>query len=206
MKKGLLLIIATLLTFISIKAQDNTPNARQARHIMDTAYERVFGKDGSSFTYSVNIIGIYKTHGNITIKEKKQHFTDDRAEGWNDGRTVYMAYKKKKMVEIHDPRSNKKDKHSGKFKFSLDDFSYSVAKHPEGLMLTLKQKKGAKGTIKEVQALVANRTYAPIRLRIKVSFFWTTINITNFKAGNINDKTFVFPRERYKDWKFVDKR
>ena len=73
-------------------------------------------------------------------------------------------------------------------------------------MLTLKQKKGAKGTIKEVQALVANRTYAPIRLRIKVSFFWTTINITNFKAGNINDKTFVFPRERYKDWKFVDKR
>lgn len=206
MKKGLLLIIATLLTFISIKAQDNTPNARQARHIMDTAYERVFGKDGSSFTYSVNIIGIYKTRGNITIKEKKQHFTDDRAEGWNDGRTVYMAYKKKKTVEIHDPRSNKKDKHSGKFKFSLDDFSYSVAKHPEGLMLTLKQKKGAKGTIKEVQALVANRTYAPIRLRIKVSFFWTTINITNFKAGNINDKTFVFPRERYKDWKFVDKR
>ena len=206
MKKGLLLIIATLLTFIAIKAQDNTPNARQARHIMDTAYERVFGKDGSSFTYSVNIIGIYKTHGKITIKEKKQHFTDDRAEGWNDGRTVYMAYKKKKTVEIHDPRSNKKDKHSGKFKFSLDDFSYSVAKHPEGLMLTLKQKKGAKGTIKEVQALVANRTYAPIRLRIKVSFFWTTINITNFKAGNINDKTFVFPRERYKDWKFVDKR
>lgn len=187
-------------------AQENTPNARQARHIMDTAYERVFGKEGSSFSYKVNIVGIYKTQGNITIKEKKQHFTDDRAEGWNDGKTVYMAYRKKKTVEIHNPNSNKKDKHSGKFKFSLDDFSYSVAKHAEGLMLTLKQKKGAKGTIKEVQALVTNKTYAPIRLRIKVAFFWTTINISNFKAGNVNDMIFTFPREKYKGWKFVDKR
>ncbi|MBQ7451174.1 MAG: hypothetical protein IJV60_01290 [Prevotella sp.] len=206
MKKGLLLIIATLLTFISIKAQENTPNAKQARHIMETAYDNVFGKEGSSFSYNVNIVGIYKTRGNITIKEKKQRFTDDRVDSWNDGKTVYMAYRKKKTVEIHDPKSSRKDKHSGKFKFSLDDFTYSVARQSDGLMLTLKQKKGAKGTIKEVKALVAYKTYAPIRLRIKVSFFWTTINITNFKAGNINDKTFVFPRERYKDWKFVDKR
>ena len=206
MKKRLLLIIATLLTFISIKAQEDSPNAKQARHIMETAYDKVFGKEGSSFSYNVNIVGIYKTHGNITIKEKKQHFTDDRAEGWNDGKTVYMAYKKKKTVEIHDPKSNKKDKHSGKFKFSLDDFTYSVARQSDGLMLTLKQKKGAKGTIKEVKALVAYKTYAPIKLRIKVSFFWTTISITNFKAGNINDNTFVFPHERYKGWKFVDKR
>ncbi|MBQ5458631.1 MAG: hypothetical protein IIT61_07935, partial [Bacteroidales bacterium] len=73
-------------------------------------------------------------------------------------------------------------------------------------MLTLKQKKNAKGTIKEVQALVAYKTYAPIRLRIKVAFFWTTIQISNFKAGNISDNTFVFPRDRYKGWKFVDKR
>lgn len=187
-------------------AQENTPNARQARHIMETAYERVFGKEGSTFSYDVNIVGIYKTRGTITIKEKMQHFSDARADGWNDGKTVYMAYRKKKTVEIHDSNSNKKDKHSGKFKFSLDDFTYSVAKHSEGLMLTLKQKKGAKGTIKEVHALVANSTYAPIRLRIKVAFIWTTIRISNFKAGNINNKTFVFPRERYKGWKFVDKR
>lgn len=206
MKKGLLIILIPLLTIIQTKAQEDSPNAKQARHIMETAYDNVFGKEGSSFSYNVNIVGIYKTRGNITIKEKKQRFTDDRVDSWNDGKTVYMAYRKKKTVEIHDPKSSRKDKHSGKFKFSLDDFTYSVARQSDGLMLTLKQKKGAKGTIKEVKALVAYKTYAPIRLRIKVSFFWTTINITNFKAGNINDKTFVFPRERYKGWKFVDKR
>lgn len=185
-------------------AQNETPNAKQARHIMDIAYNQVFGKEGSSFSYNVNIVGIYKTRGHITMKEKKQYFSDERADGWNDGKTLYMAYRKKKTVEMRN--ANKKDKHSSKFKFSLDDFTYSVAKQANGLMLTLKQKKNAKGTIKEVQALVAYKTYAPIRLRIKVAFFWTTIQISNFKAGNISDNTFVFPRDRYRGWKFVDKR
>lgn len=195
-----------LLATLAAGAQEETPNAKQARRIMNTAYERVFGKQGSSFTYDVNIIGIYKTHGNICFKEKKQRFTDERVETWNDGVTAYMAYRKKKTVEIHHANSDKKDKHSGKFKFSLDDFTYSVASDPQGLMLTLKQKKDAKGTIKEVKALVAHTTYAPIRLRIKVAFFWTTINITNFKSGGISDDIFVFPKDKYKNWKFVDKR
>ena len=195
-----------LLATLAAGAQEETPNAKQARRIMNTAYERVFGKQGSSFTYDVNIIGIYKTHGSICFKEKKQRFTDERVDTWNDGVTAYMAYRKKKTVEIHHANSDKKDKHSGKFKFSLDDFTYSVASDPQGLMLTLKQKKDAKGTIKEVKALVAHTTYAPIRLRIKVAFFWTTINITNFKSGGISDDIFVFPKDKYKNWKFVDKR
>ena len=52
---------------------------------------------------------------------------------------------KKKTVEMRN--ANKKDKHSSKFKFSLDDFTYSVAKQADGLMLTLKQKKNAAARI-----------------------------------------------------------
>jgi len=174
---------------------------------MDTAYERVFGQQGSSLHYKVNIIGIYKTEGNIWFKGKKQHFSDERVDTWNDGVTAYMAYRKRKTVEIHHANSDKKDKYSGRFKFSLDDFNYSVAAEENGLMLTLKQKKKAKGTIKEVKALVERGTYAPIRLRIKVAFFWTTVDITDFHSGNISDELFVFPKERFATgWKFVDKR
>lgn len=202
-----LLILLSLGFVASSQAQEETPNAKQARRIMNTAYERVFGAQGSSLSYDVNIIGIYKTRGHITFKGKKQHFSDERVDTWNDGTTCYMVYRKKKKIEIHDANSDKKDKYSGKFKFSLDDFTYNVEKEPEGLLLTLKQKKGAKGTIKEVKALVAFSTYAPIRLRIKVAFFWTTIYISDFHSGNINDNVFVFPKERYKSgWKYVDKR
>jgi hypothetical protein len=190
----------------SLAADAETPNAKQARRIMNTAYERVFGEQGSTLKYKVNIIGIYKTEGTIWMKGKKQHFVDERVNTWNNGTTAYMAYRKKKTVEIHDANSDKKDKYSGKFKFSLDDFNYSVESDPQGLLLTLKQKKGAKGTIKEVKALVAHTTYAPIKLRIKVAFFWTTITISNFKSGNISDDIFEFPANKYKDWKYVDKR
>lgn len=201
------IVIVAFLISINAFSQEETPNVRQARRIMNTAYERVFGSQGSTLRYDVNIIGIYKTKGIIWFKDKKQRFSDERVDTWNDGLTAYMAYRKKKTVEIHHATSDKKDKYSSRFKFSLDDFNYSVTKDPNGLLITMKQKKKAKGTIKEVRALVAERTYAPIQLRIKVAFFWTTVHIHDFKSGDIDDSLFVFPREKYiSGWKYVDKR
>jgi hypothetical protein len=208
MNSKVLLIIAAIFLSLRITAQEETPNSRQARRIIDTAYENVFGEQGSTLRYDVNIIGIYKTHGTIWYKGKKQRFSDERVDTWNDGVTAYMAYRKKKTVEIHHANSDKKDKHSGKFKFSLDDFNYSVEADPDGqgLLVTMKQKKKAKGTIKEVKALVKYHTYEPIQLKLKVAFFWTTVKISNFKAGGISDDLFVFPADKYKNWKKVDKR
>lgn len=206
-KRLFLLTIIALLQCAAAQAQDETPNARQARRIFNQVYDKVFGQQGSTLTYDVNIIGIYKTHGTIWMKGKKQKFVDEKVNTWNDGTTAYMCYRKRKTVEIHHANSDKKDKYSGRFKFSLDDFNYSIAKDPEGLLITLKQKKKAKGTIKEVRALISEPELEPVRLRIKVAFFWTTVNISNFKSGGISDDLFVFPRKNYQEgWKFVDKR
>ena len=60
--------------------------------------------------------------------------------------------------------------------------------------------------MKEIQALVAHKTYEPIRVRIKIAFIWTTIKISDFKSGDITDEMLRFPLEKYKDYKFVDKR
>lgn len=206
-KRLFLLTIIALLQCAAAQAQDETPNARQARRIFNQVYDKVFGLQGSTLTYDVNIIGIYKTHGTIWMKGKKQKFVDEKVNTWNDGTTAYMCYRKRKTVEIHHANSDKKDKYSGRFKFSLDDFNYSIAKDPEGLLITLKQKKKAKGTIKEVRALISEPELEPVRLRIKVAFFWTTVHISNFKSGGITDDLFVFPRKNYQEgWKFVDKR
>jgi len=200
------LVLAAVIATLTATAQE-TPNAQQARRVFEKAYNQVFGPQGATLHYDVNIIGIYKTQGTIWYKGKKQKFIDEKVNTWNDGTTAYMAYRKKRTVEIHHAQSDKKDKYSGKFKFSPDDFDYSISSDPEGLLIKLKQKKGAKGTIKEVKALVAQKTYAPIRLRIKVAFFWTTVKISNFHSGGITDDMFVFPREKYGEgWKYVDKR
>ena len=203
-RKVVLLIMLALQT-ATLVAQE-TANERQARRIFNQAYKQVFGEQGASLHYDLNIVGIYKTQGDITFKGKKQKFVDEKVNTWNDGVTAYMAFRKKKEVHIHAANSDKKDKYSGKFKFELDDFDYSIAEDDGLFLLTLKQKKKAKGTIKIVKAWVTKKGYEPVRLRLKVAFIWTTIKVTNFKSGGISDDIFVFPRSQYKDWTFIDKR
>ena len=205
MKQKLLFFLFILMS-VGALGKTKITNEQQARQIFDKAYNQVFGPQGATLRYDVDIIGVYKTHGTILYKGKKQRFTDERVDTWNDGETAYMAYRKRRVVEVHDAMSDKKDKYSGKFKFSLDDFSYRVEKQGSNLLLTLKQKKGAKGTIKEVRATVTQGTYHPVSLKIKVAFIWAKIKISNFKSGGIDDNMFTFPRNKYKDWEFEDKR
>ena len=208
MRKKIILLLTLMLSVLcSVQAED-TPNARQARRIFNQAYQQVFGEQGATLHYDVNIIGLYRTNGTIWYKGKKSKFVDAKMDSWNDGTTVYTIKKKKskkKEVEIHNAKNNKSDKYSRKFKFEPENFDYSIAEDSEGLMLTLKAKDGVKG-IKEIRALVERKTYHPIRLRIKISFIWTTIKISNFRSGGITDDMITFPKEQYKDYKFVDKR
>ena len=210
MRNRIILILTLLLSVLNpVLAQDSemTANERQAKRIFNQAYQQVFGEQGAKLHYDVNIIGIYKTSGTIWFKGKKKKFVDAKVNSWNDGKTVYTVKKKKKKkeVEVRSAKNNKQDKYSGKFKFLPENFDYSVANDEEGLMLTLKAKKGAKG-IKEVHALVKRQTYEPIRVRIKISIIWTTIKISDFQSGDITDEMLSFPKEQYKDYKFVDKR
>ena len=202
----LIIVMLLLVSLCSVQAQD-TPNARQARRIFNSAYQQVFGEQGATLHYDVNIIGIYKTNGTIWYKGKKSKFVDEKMNSWNDGTTVYTikTKKKKKEVEVYNANNNKSDKYSQKFKFEPNNFDYSIAEQEDGLMLILKAKKGAKG-IKEIHALVERRTYHPISVRIKIAFVWTTIKISNFRSGGITDELLRFPREKFKDYEFVDKR
>ena len=37
-------------------------------------------------------------------------------------------------------------------------------------------------------------------LKIKLLWFWTKVSITNYKTGKLDDKIFIFPKEKYKDF------
>ena len=198
-------MVLMLLTVLCSVHAEETPNSRQARRIFNQAYQQVFGEQGATLHYDVNITGLYKTSGTIWYKGRKSKFEDAKMKSWNDGQVVYTIKRKKKEVEIHDAKNNKSDKYSSKFKFEPENFDYSVSEDPEGLMLTLKAKKGKKG-IKEVRALVERKTYNPISVRVKISFIWTTIKISDFKSGDITDAVLRFPREDYQGYKYVDKR
>ena len=205
MKRFFLVMLVTLGAMTALA--QNASQSNEARKSFDKVYNMVFGPQGSTLRYDVNIVGLYKTHGTIWYKGKKQRFSDERVNTWNDGTTAYMVFRKKKTVEIHAANSDKKDKYSGKFKFDLDDFDYSMKTEGQDLLFVLKQRKKAKGTIKEVRALVDAKSLAPKYVKIKVALFWAKIKISNFKSGGISDDMFVFPAKNYKEgYKWIDKR
>ena len=206
MKRRILLYLIIFIECLGAAAQ-TTAEKNEARQTFDKVYDMVFGPQGSTLRYDVNIIGLYKTHGTIWYKGKKQRFSDERVNTWNDGVTAYMVFRKKHTVEIHHANSDKKDKYSGKFKFDLEDFDYSMKSEDGDILLILKQRRKAKGTIKEVRALIDAQTLTPKYVKIRVALFWAKIRISNFKSGGISDDMFVFPADRYKEgYKWIDKR
>src|SRR5574344_794646 len=137
----LLVLIASLFMAVSVSAEPkDAANSKQAREIFNRTYQMVFGPQGSMLHYDVNIIGLYKTSGDICYKGKKMRYSELRYASWNDGVTAYMVDRKKKKVDIYKANSDKKDKYLNKFKFNIADFEYSWSNAKEGYLLSIKVK------------------------------------------------------------------
>ena len=179
MKRGILLLLLYLMAGLSALGQQ-TYTAEEARRLFDEKYQLVFGDEGCTLHYAVNIIGIYKTEGTIWYKQGKSKFIDDKYIAWNDG-TTYTRLERNKRK------------------------GYSASENKEHIVITLKAKKGVKG-IKEGKCYINKETGYPESLRIKVFIFSTTIKISNFQPGNISDDIFIFPEQLYADYTFTEHR
>jgi hypothetical protein len=204
--KQIVLLLTALIMSVGTATAQDTPNARQARRVFDDAYTMIYGPEGASFHYRISILSIYSSEGSGWYKGNKSKSTTRKSIIWDNGDIKYILRKGKGIVEIHDPKVNKKDKLLQKFKFNRDDFNYSIAKEDNDMIVTLKAKPGTKTNMSEIQAYLEPVTHKPRRLRIKVSFFWANIYFTDFQAGGIDDSLFIFPREQYPDYKIVDER
>ena len=204
--KALFLCVFMLMSSHAM-AQDNA-NSRQAKNIFQNAYNHFYGKEGVKFSYNISILGIYHEEGTAWYKGEMSKSIHGKTIHWNDGKLLYKLRKNKNVVEIHDPKVNKDDQLLQKFKFYPDEFDYHVAKEGSHFLVTLKAKKNAQHTkIKEVRALITAGTYYPKYLKIKImSVFWAKISFNNFKAGNISETIFQFPKEEYAHCKIEDHR
>lgn len=196
--------LVLLMTVLGVQAQENA-NTRQARRMFDEVYEKVFGSQGASLHYQVNVANLYKTEGTIWYKGKKSKYVSKSSKSWNDGVTAYVVKDDKKRVEIYRGDDPKQSRFGDDFKFEPNNYTYHIADDPQGYLITLNVKKGMKG-MKEIRALLDKKTRDPLQLHIKVAFFWAHVNISNFKAGDITDATFTFPRSQYQHYEMVDKR
>ena len=199
------ILFAIHCSLFTAMAQD-TPNARQAKRIFNTAWNRIYGDEGVRFHYKIDILHLYKEEGISCNKGDKERSEHKNTIIYSDGKLKHVVRTNKKVVELHDPKVNKADEKLQMFKFDPDSYNYAIAKDPEGFLITLTAKPGAKVKMKKVEAIISEGNYYPKRLRIKVSICWCNIFISDFQAGNIDDSIFVFPKEKYKDFKVEDLR
>lgn len=203
------LIYFILLSFsVSLNGMADTKTTSQlkARELFDKVFNMVFGPEGSSLSYSVNIIGLYKTQGHVVYKDKKINYEEKRFCAWEDGKVAYMVDKEKKKVDIHDFNDESKDKYLSMFKYDINNFVYSYKDKGEYYELTAKVKNSKFFGIRSVTALIRKSNLHPVSLSIKLAFITTTVQISNFQSGNIDESVFIFPKGRFTDYKYVDHR
>ena len=199
-------LILLLLILFSCPIHAETPRQKQAKEIFQKAYNQFTGPEGCTFSYKVNLIGLYKNAGTMWTKGKKQRFIEKRYLGWTNEDVFYKADKKNKVVEIHKPNSPKRDKYSSKFKFNAEDFTYDVETEDNNYIIFMDMKDGGTSTIKHAQVTINRKTYAPVRLRLKVLFFWANIEVADFKSGITDESVFNFPKSQFPDYEFIDHR
>lgn len=198
--------VIVCLACASAQAKTTETSNPNAKELFNKIYNKVFGPQGSSLSYKVNIIGLYKTEGTIAYKEKKVHYAESRYMAWEDGVTANMVDKKKKEVNIYDYDDDEKDEYLSKFKYDVNNYDFSYTTEGDYYLVTAKVRDASFFGIRWIRAKVHKHNLHPVSLTIKLAFIRTTVQISNFKSGGIDDSTFDFPRNKFKEYKFVDHR
>lgn len=204
MKK--LIIVSLLLQMLLPATAKMKKPSEEAAEMFNKVYKMVFASEGTSFGYSVNIIGIYKTEGTIKCKGKKMQYNESRFSSWEDGITAHKVDKKKKTISIYRFDDERKDPQRAKFKYDINNFDCSYKPEKDYYIITGKVKNASFFGIREFQAKVWKKNLYPVSITIKVAFMRTTIQINNFKMYAIADSEFVFPKNRFPGYKVTDYR
>ena len=100
--------------------------AQRGREIFDKAYGQFFGEEGSRITYSVNIIGLFKTSGTIWNKGKKSAWDEPKVRVWNNGEKYVRLDKSKKQIDIFTPNDPNRNAHSSLMEFNPEHYNYEL--------------------------------------------------------------------------------
>jgi outer membrane lipoprotein-sorting protein len=201
MKRTVFISILLALT-VSIYAQ----NAALAKKVLDKTAAVVGNKTGASANFSMS--GKYGTaSGTIAIKGRKFHARTGQAIVWFDGKTEWTYMKNTDEVNITTPTEAQQQAMNPYQFINIYKNGFNLGVKTIGsnyqVHLTAKDKKRS---IQEMYILINKSTYKPLQVKMRQANGWTTINISQFKATNISDATFIFNAKNYPDAEIIDLR
>lgn len=206
MKERLLIILSLIMLCYPtppLRAQAN--NEKEAKELFLSIYNKVFGSEGCFLYYDARLSFFFHSTGWAALQQGKYAYDDTKTHGWCNGKTFYYLDRKRKQIQILNGHSETNGSVMDKFTFSPNNYHYQLTRTQEGLVITIKAKKNVKG-VKTAKVLLDAHTHTPKRLSVRIAMMWAKLDISHFRVGGLNQELFIFPKDKYKGYEFIDKR
>lgn len=199
MKKMILFAFMTLMSLGTF--------AQTAQQVLDKTAKIIGNKGGASANFSLSSTKYGSTSGTIAIKGNKFNAHTPQATVWYNGKTQWTYMKNTNEVNVSNPTQAQQMSMNPYTFINIYKTGYNSCLKNAGsnyeVHLTAQNKKR---TVQELIITINKKTYVPSVIKMRQGSSWSTIKVSNFRAKNVSNSTFVFNSKDFPKAEIVDLR
>ena len=178
---------------------------QSAKSVLDKTASVVSNKSGVQANFTMSG-GMGNVSGTIAVKGRKFHATTPVATMWFDGKTMWTYMKKNEEVNVTTPNETQLQKINPYNFINLYKEGYDITMNKNDKSYTVHLTAQKAGKIPELFITIDKSSYHPTQVKMLQGKKWTTFDISNLKALNINDATFQFNSKDFPSAEVIDLR
>lgn len=199
MKKMILFAFMTLMSLGTF--------AQTAQQVLNKTAKIIGNKGGASANFSLSSTKYGSTSGTIAIKGNKFNAHTPQATVWYNGKTQWTYMKNTNEVNVSNPTQAQQMSMNPYTFINIYKTGYNSSLKNAGsnyvVHLTAQNKKR---TVQELIITINKKTYVPSVIKMRQGSSWSTIKVSNFRAKNLSNSTFVFNSKDFPKAEIVDLR
>lgn len=200
MKKKIVLMALAIV--VSLCSQGQT-----ARQVLDKTAAVIGRKGGAQANFKLTGSQYGTISGTLAIKGNKFQANTSEAIVWYDGETQWSYLRKTNEVNVTHPTQAQQMAMNPYSFINIYKTGYDATLTATGsnhvVHLSAQNKNR---TVQELYITINRTTHVPSLVKMRNGTNWTTINISNFKAKNQSDATFVFRSKDFPHAEVIDLR
>lgn len=200
MKKKIVLMALAIV--VSLCSQGQT-----ARQVLDKTAAVIGRKGGAQANFKLTGSQYGTISGTLAIKGNKFQVNTSEAIVWYDGKTQWSYLRKTNEVNVTHPTQAQQMAMNPYSFINIYKTGYDATLTTTGsnhvVHLSAQNKNR---TVQELYITINRTTHVPSLVKMRNGTNWTTINISNFKAKNQSDATFVFRSKDFPHAEVIDLR
>ncbi|SUB79218.1 Outer membrane lipoprotein-sorting protein [Segatella buccae] len=200
MKKKIVLMALAIV--VSLCSQGQT-----ARQVLDKTAAVIGRKGGAQANFKLTGPQYGTISGTLAIKGNKFQANTSEAIVWYDGKTQWSYLRKTNEVNVTHPTQAQQMAMNPYSFINIYKTGYDATLTTTGsnhvVHLSAQNKNR---TVQELYITINRTIHVPSLVKMRNGTNWTTINISNFKAKNQSDATFVFRSKDFPHAEVIDLR